>query len=49
MENRNLTQTTDVIPSRVPRLPCCVQTVVSGKEQDADVIGVKSYVFMQAS
>jgi len=47
MENRNLTQTTDVVPSRVPRLPRCIQNDISGKEQD--VIGVKSYVFMQAS
>lgn len=53
LHNRNGKQkfdtSTDVIPSRVPRLPCCIQTVISGKEQDADVISVKSYVLMQAS
>lgn len=46
---QNFDKSADVIPSRVPRLPCCTQTVISGEEQDAGVVGVKSYVFMQDS
>lgn len=49
MENSNVTQTTAGVTPGVPRLPCCIQTVISGKEQNADIIGVKSYIFMQAS